>query len=91
MKTTSNIKHCESTYCSNFFTVGHKRRQKFCQRSCGKRMANDRWATSNPEKVNASQRNYKRNDGHAARFTSWAFPGSLAVTRGILVSFFSSA
>ena len=25
------------------------------------------------------------------RFTSWAIPGSLAVTRGILVSFFSSA
>ena len=25
------------------------------------------------------------------RFSSWAFPGSLAVTRGILVSFFSSA
>jgi hypothetical protein len=27
----------------------------------------------------------------AARFSSWADPGSLAVTRGILVSFFSSA
>ena len=27
----------------------------------------------------------------AARFSSWAAPGSLAVTRGILVSFFSSA
>lgn len=26
-----------------------------------------------------------------ARFSSWAFPGSLAVTKGILVSFFSSA
>lgn len=26
-----------------------------------------------------------------ARFSSWALPGSLAVTRGILVSFFSSA
>ena len=25
------------------------------------------------------------------RFSSWAFPGSLAATRGILVSFFSSA
>ena len=25
------------------------------------------------------------------RFSSWALPGSLAVTRGILVSFFSSA
>ena len=30
-------------------------------------------------------------DGTAARFSSWAAPGSLAVTRGILVSFFSSA
>lgn len=30
-------------------------------------------------------------DGTAARFSSWAVPGSLAVTRGILVSFFSSA
>ncbi|KAL2453628.1 Uncharacterized protein Adt_48870 [Abeliophyllum distichum] len=30
-------------------------------------------------------------NGEAARFSSWAFPGSLAVTRGILVSFFSSA
>lgn len=29
--------------------------------------------------------------GAAARFSSWADPGSLAVTRGILVSFFSSA
>ena len=29
--------------------------------------------------------------GDAARFSSWAPPGSLAVTRGILVSFFSSA
>ena len=29
--------------------------------------------------------------GAAARFPSWAIPGSLAVTRGILVSFFSSA
>ena len=25
------------------------------------------------------------------RFSSWAFPGSLAATKGILVSFFSSA
>ena len=30
-------------------------------------------------------------DSTAARFSSWAVPGSLAVTRGILVSFFSSA
>lgn len=29
--------------------------------------------------------------GGAARFSSWAAPGSLAVTRGILVGFFSSA
>ena len=29
--------------------------------------------------------------GAAARFSSWADPGSLAVTKGILVSFFSSA
>jgi hypothetical protein len=30
-------------------------------------------------------------DAAGARFSTWAFPGSLAVTRGILVSFFSSA
>ena len=30
-------------------------------------------------------------DSEATRFSSWATPGSLAVTRGILVSFFSSA
>ena len=30
-------------------------------------------------------------DSEAARFSSWAVPGSLAVTKGILVSFFSSA
>ena len=30
-------------------------------------------------------------DGKATRFSSWAVPGSLAVTKGILVSFFSSA
>ncbi|GJZ58525.1 hypothetical protein Tco_0614019 [Tanacetum coccineum] len=30
-------------------------------------------------------------DSVAARFSSWAIPGSLAVTKGILVSFFSSA
>lgn len=30
-------------------------------------------------------------DGFATRFSSWALPGSLAVTKGILVSFFSSA
>jgi hypothetical protein len=33
---------------------------------------------------------YNSGDG-APRFSSWALPGSLAVTRGILVSFFSSA
>uniref|UniRef100_A0ACD5Z5C6 Uncharacterized protein n=1 Tax=Avena sativa TaxID=4498 RepID=A0ACD5Z5C6_AVESA len=30
-------------------------------------------------------------DGRAARFSSWVLPGSLIVTRGILVSFFSFA
>ena len=30
-------------------------------------------------------------DSEATRFSSWAVPGSLAVTKGILVSFFSSA
>jgi hypothetical protein len=30
-------------------------------------------------------------DGRTARFQIWAFPSSLAVTKGILVSFFSSA
>ena len=30
-------------------------------------------------------------DSIADRFSSWAIPGSLAVTKGILVSFFSSA
>ena len=30
-------------------------------------------------------------EGQASRFSSWALPGSLAVTRGIIVIFFSSA
>ena len=30
-------------------------------------------------------------DYNSRRIFSWAFPGSLAVTKGILVSFFSSA
>ena len=30
-------------------------------------------------------------EGQASRFPSWALPGSLAVTRGIIVIFFSSA
>ena len=30
-------------------------------------------------------------EAEGPRFTRWALPGSLAVTRGILVSFFSSA
>ncbi len=30
-------------------------------------------------------------DRRGDRFSSWALPGSLAATRGILVSFFSSA
>jgi hypothetical protein len=45
------------------------------------------WATSTAEGASLDY----NSDGNAARFTSWAFPGSLAVTRGILVSFFSSA
>ncbi|KAL2453838.1 Uncharacterized protein Adt_48657 [Abeliophyllum distichum] len=45
------------------------------------------WARSAAEDASPD---YNSN-GEAARFSSWAFPGSLAVTRGILVSFFSSA
>jgi hypothetical protein len=45
------------------------------------------WASSAAEGASLDY----NSDGHAARFTSWASPGSLAVTRGILVSFFSSA
>ena len=45
------------------------------------------WARSAAEDASPD---YNSNaDG--ARFSSWAVPGSLAVTRGILVSFFSSA
>jgi hypothetical protein len=45
------------------------------------------WARSVAE--DASPDYNSNND--IARFSSWAFPGSLAATRGILVSFFSSA
>ena len=45
------------------------------------------WARSVAEDASTD---YNSDDG-AVRFSSWADPGSLAVTRGILVSFFSSA
>ncbi|KAL0285712.1 UNVERIFIED_CONTAM: hypothetical protein Sradi_7167200 [Sesamum radiatum] len=45
------------------------------------------WARSAAEDASPDY----NSDGEAARFSSWAIPGSLAVTRGILVSFFSSA
>ncbi|XP_012857132.1 PREDICTED: uncharacterized protein LOC105976406 [Erythranthe guttata] len=45
------------------------------------------WARSAAEDASPD---YNSDDG-AVRFSSWAIPGSLAVTRGILVSFFSSA
>ena len=45
------------------------------------------WARSAAEDASPDY----NSDGAAARFSSWAVPGSLAVTRGILVSFFSSA
>ncbi|KAL0445334.1 UNVERIFIED_CONTAM: protein TAR1 [Sesamum latifolium] len=45
------------------------------------------WARSAAEDASPDY----NSDSEAARFSSWAIPGSLAVTRGILVSFFSSA
>jgi hypothetical protein len=45
------------------------------------------WARSAAEDASTDY----NSDGGAVRFSSWAVPGSLAVTRGILVSFFSSA
>ena len=45
------------------------------------------WATGLTEDASLD---YNSRRG-APRFSSWALPGSLAVTRGILVSFFSSA
>lgn len=45
------------------------------------------WARSAAEDASSD---YNSN-AEGARFSTWAFPGSLAVTRGILVSFFSSA
>ena len=45
------------------------------------------WARSAAEDASLDY----NSESEAPRFTSWALPGSLAVTRGILVSFFSSA
>ena len=45
------------------------------------------WARSAAEDASTDY----NSEGVAFRFSSWADPGSLAVTRGILVSFFSSA
>lgn len=45
------------------------------------------WARSAAEDASPDY----NSDAGGARFSSWAVPGSLAVTRGILVSFFSSA
>lgn len=45
------------------------------------------WARSAAEDASPDY----NSDAAGARFSSWAVPGSLAVTRGILVSFFSSA
>jgi hypothetical protein len=45
------------------------------------------WARSAAEDASPDY----NSDAGGARFSSWALPGSLAVTRGILVSFFSSA
>ena len=46
------------------------------------------WARSVSEDASPD---YNSNRVYSVRFSSWATPGSLAVTRGILVSFFSSA
>ena len=45
------------------------------------------WARSDTEVASIDY----NSPAEGRRFSSWAFPGSLAVTRGILVSFFSSA
>lgn len=45
------------------------------------------WARSVAEDASVDY----NSEGIAIRFSSWADPGSLAVTKGILVSFFSSA
>ncbi|KAK7322093.1 hypothetical protein VNO80_35100 [Phaseolus coccineus] len=45
------------------------------------------WARSATEDASPDYNSNAEGD----RFSWWAFPGSLAVTRGILVSFFSSA
>lgn len=46
------------------------------------------WARSAAEDASPDYNSDRHKDG---RFSSWALPGSLAVTKGILVSFFSSA
>lgn len=46
------------------------------------------WARSVSEDTSPD---YNSDGFYSNRFSSWAVPGSLAVTRGILVSFFSSA
>lgn len=46
------------------------------------------WARSAAEDASPDYNSDRRRDD---RFSSWALPGSLAVTKGILVSFFSSA
>lgn len=46
------------------------------------------WARSAAEDASPDYNSDRLKDG---RFSSWALPGSLAVTKGILVSFFSSA
>ncbi|CAN6474149.1 unnamed protein product [Victoria cruziana] len=45
------------------------------------------WAQSVAEDASTDY----NSEGKAHRFSFWAIPGSLAVTKGILVSFFSSA
>ena len=45
------------------------------------------WARSATEDASPDY----NSDAEGDRFSWWAFPGSLAVTKGILVSFFSSA
>jgi hypothetical protein len=45
------------------------------------------WARSATEDASPDY----NSDAEGNRFSWWAFPGSLAVTKGILVSFFSSA
>ena len=46
------------------------------------------WAGREPDSASLDYNSTVAKDG---RFSIWALPGSLAVTEGILVSFFSSA